>query len=669
MPSWSEIVHDIIHHPFGREDPAYEAHLFREEVTRILRHQLSLQQAAQKSGAQVEQALVQVEQALVEQNRALRELFEDLFEDLAKRLDAMRDAIQSGFEMSKWATVEAIARSAWLTQQALAESRDAMVRGFRDLQAAFSFGLSQIVWYQEQTNKLLTDVLSVLKAPRKTEADEMRARGDEAYRNGINARRSEDRQQWMNVALQAYAECVEKNPSDFSALYSMATILFYERGISEHALSAFRMAATFAEPYSPYHAALAWLQLSYIRRCRKEWEQAYEATEEAVRLQPDWAETYFQHAISCALTQRLEEMKEQLKQAIRLDRNYWLRATTEPDLLKVHKEVGKMLEELRQEASQKAVEEISSAESSLAELTHLIQEVAVLGLPTSSALRYAGQAERALDDARSLKAQETYFELLDAQAKAKEVQQICEQGTHALSEEAHNALDSRQQELEAELSTRTQEHQNAQEELESRAQQELRNVENTLQSDFHCQFYQISSERDKIVSEAERKWSKWDKRARKAWSVDGAGRPAKSLGCLIGLCGCIAHVGQYTGYTTDGNPLPTLVLSLVLWALGWLGTYVVVCGLWWLICLGLAGSAKQAQRRLSQEYDHRIAKLEQEYLEELEQRKREINERAEQESQALREQFERQRAELQRQIEEVIQKREALARLLPRLRS
>ncbi|MFA0759798.1 MAG: hypothetical protein NOOUEUKL_002480, partial [Candidatus Fervidibacter sp.] len=44
-----------------------------------------------------------------------------------------------------------------------------------------SFGLTQIVWHQEQTNKLLTDVLSVLKAPRKTEADEMRERGDEAY--------------------------------------------------------------------------------------------------------------------------------------------------------------------------------------------------------------------------------------------------------------------------------------------------------------------------------------------------------------------------------------------------------------------------------------------------------------------------------------------------------
>jgi hypothetical protein len=390
--SWTEIVHDAIYHPLGRPDPAYEAHLYREESIRLGREQLAL----------MEEQTEVLERSL----GRMQSKFSEIVSSLDYGFGELRDALILGFEISTKATTSAIARSAWLTQQALAESRDAMVRGFRDLQASFTFGLTQIVWHQEQTNKLLTDVLSVLKAPRKTEADEMRERGDEAYRNAINARRPEDRQQWMNVALQAYADCVDKNPSDFSALYSIGTILFYERGISEEAITAFRMAATFAEPYSSYHAALAWLQLGYIRRCRKEMEQAYEATEEAMRLQPDWAETHFQHAISCALTDRLDEMKESLKRAVRLDRNYWFRACTEPDLMAgramVRELVRATLEELRQEASQEAADAIASAQAHIAELSRLIQGVVELNLPASSGIWHKEQAEKLLNEARQL---------------------------------------------------------------------------------------------------------------------------------------------------------------------------------------------------------------------------------------------------------------------------
>lgn len=317
--SWSEVVHDLVYHPSGRLDPAFEEHLYRERMESYAREMLTL---AQKR--------MELE---LEKLDAFEERLSDIASALDYGLEEMRIAFIEGLRMSTRATVEAITSSANLLFRAITESKDAITQGFRELGVAFSFGLSQIAWQQEQTNKLLTDVLAVLKAPRKTEADEMRERGDEAYRNGIKARRAEDRQRWMNVALQAYADCVDKNPSDFSALYSLGIILFYEYGRSEEALEAFRSAATFAEPYSPYHATLAWLQIAYISRCRKEFEQAYEATGEAVRLQPDWAETHFQHAISCALTSRLEEMKQSLKRAILLEPNYWFRACTDPDLL------------------------------------------------------------------------------------------------------------------------------------------------------------------------------------------------------------------------------------------------------------------------------------------------------------------------------------------------
>lgn len=323
--SLAEIIHDAMSHPFGRHDEAFEQHLHREKEERVWREQLALLNEQREIG----QRRLDIER---ERTYAL-ERMGDVVASLGYDLQEVQGAIQTSFRMSTKATVSAIAFSTLMNLQAQAEARQAIALGFRDLQAAFSFGLSQIVWQQEQTDKMLTDILAILKAPRKTEADEMRERGDEAYRHGINARRPEDRQQWMNLALQAYGDCIERNPADFSALLSIGMILFFERGISDGALATFRTAATFSEPYSPYHAAFAWLHLGCIRRCRQEFKEAYEATEEAVRLQPDWAEVHFQHAISCALTNRLDEMKEALKQAIRLDRNYCFRACTEPELI------------------------------------------------------------------------------------------------------------------------------------------------------------------------------------------------------------------------------------------------------------------------------------------------------------------------------------------------
>jgi hypothetical protein len=621
-------VHDVIYHPSGRPDPAFEAHLYREESIRLGREQLKLMEMQTSA---LERSLEQMQTQ-----------FSEIVSYLDYGFSELRDAIALGFEISTKATTSAIARSAWLTQQALAESRDAIVRGFRDLQAAFTFGLTQIVWHQEQTNKLLTDILSVLKAPRKTEADEMRERGDEAYRNAINARRPEDRQQWMNVALQAYADCVDKNPSDFSALYSIGMVLFYERGISEDALTAFRMAATFAEPYSSYHAALAWLQIGYIRRCRKEMEQSYEATEEAVRLQPDWAETHFQHAISCALTDRLDEMKESLKRAIRLDRNYWFRACTEPDLMAGHGVVRETvriaLEELRQEASQEASKAIASAQARIAELNRLIQGVTDLNLPASSGVWHKEQAEKSLDEARQLKAQETYFELLDAKAKAEEAQQICEQGITSLSEEAHNAVDKREKELKAELLARKQEYETELKALEDSTSQALLQAERSSQTELSKQKYALESEKRRLLDEAKKKEDYW--------------RGLTNETTLVFVSFCIGFVVLIIVANLTSSFLASLLTSAA----------IIVSP--FIFCKVMEESAKAEKNRIEREYNDRIAALERKWSEELNLRRQQIIQQAEEERQALKERFERQCAELERLMDqEVIQKRHLLAQL------
>jgi hypothetical protein len=402
------------------------------------------------------------------------------------------------------------------------------------------------------------------------------------------------------------------------------------------------MAATFAEPYSSYHAALAWLQIGYIRRCRKEMEQSYEATEEAVRLQPDWAETHFQHAISCALTDRLDEMKESLKRAIRLDRNYWFRACTEPDLMAGHGVVRETvriaLEELRQEASQEASKAIASAQARIAELNRLIQGVTDLNLPASSGVWHKEQAEKSLDEARQLKAQETYFELLDAKAKAEEAQQICEQGITSLSEEAHNAVDKREKELKAELLARKQEYETELKALEDSTSQALLQAERSSQTELSKQKYALESEKRRLLDEAKKKEDYWRGLTNET-----------TLGC-VSFC-----IGLVVGIIV-ANLTSSFLASFLTSAATIVSPFI--------FCKVMEESAKVEKNRIEREYNDRIAALERKWSEELNLRRQQIIQQAEEERQALKERFERQCAELERLMnQEVIQKRHLLAQL------
>jgi WD40 repeat protein/RNA polymerase-binding transcription factor DksA len=161
----------------------------------------------------------------------------------------------------------------------------------------------------------------------------------------------------MNLAIDAYLEAIRKNPADFTVFQSLGVIQFFEKGNSEVALKCFREAAGLAEPYSPRHAAMAWLYSGYIHRNRNELEEAYQATSEAVKLQPDWAEANYQHAIHCALTGRMDEMKEHLTKAIQLDADYLPKAAADPDLLPFYQEVAEVLQAEMERRARKEAEE------------------------------------------------------------------------------------------------------------------------------------------------------------------------------------------------------------------------------------------------------------------------------------------------------------------------
>src|SRR5712692_7945604 len=103
-------------------------------------------------------------------------------------------------EMAGHETVAAIVTSTDRLHEELADVRSALEVGFEDLEHAFTFGLSAVAWRHEQSNQLLTNILSALKAPRKTRADEARVQGDEYYRNALASQQAIERRKWMDLA-------------------------------------------------------------------------------------------------------------------------------------------------------------------------------------------------------------------------------------------------------------------------------------------------------------------------------------------------------------------------------------------------------------------------------------------------------------------------------------
>jgi len=331
---WEETMHDLWYHTL--RDEAYMRHHFRQEVEQNLREIIRGQRAQMT-------LQTQIGQAYLEAYREQTEAIERSFAEIGAQIRDLQNAI------------------AW--------SMEVIADAIESLGRTMSWGNAQVVWQQEQTNKLLLAIWERLNSPRTTEAEELRERGNEYFRNGINAKRPEDRERWINLAIDAYLEAIQKNPADFTVFQSLGVIQFFEKGNSEMALKCFREAAALAEPYSPRHAAMAWLYLSYVHRNRNEWEKAYQATLEAVKLQPDWAEVNYQHAVHCALTGRMDEMKKHLTQAIRLDADYFPKAAADPDLLPFQ-EVRDLLEAEMKQVCKEAEEGQRILERALHVLSH-----------------------------------------------------------------------------------------------------------------------------------------------------------------------------------------------------------------------------------------------------------------------------------------------------------
>lgn len=241
---------------------------------------------------------------------------------------------------------------------------DRVEEGIYGLQAAFEWGISEVVWQIEQNREVLLDILEVLMAPLDTQAKELRKRAEDAYANG-----------WFEDALADFLESEKKNRYDFSVQISIGMIYLFQRINKEKALEFFDKAIKYARPKSNYHASFALMHKALIKRDLGLIEEAEKCTSEAVELSPDFAEAIYQNAQYNAFLNRPEKAISLLRKAIELDVNYCEKSHREQDFKKIQIHVTDLFTEFREKECQKAKTRYAVIQNKAANLTKLLEEI------------------------------------------------------------------------------------------------------------------------------------------------------------------------------------------------------------------------------------------------------------------------------------------------------
>lgn len=273
--------------------------------------------------------------------------------------------------------------------------------GIYGLKAAFEFGISEVVWQIEQNRQVLKDILETLMAPLDTQAKELRRRAEDAYANG-----------WHEDALADFLESESKNKYDFTVQISIGLLYLFHFVDRDKALEYFQKATKYAKPKSPYHASFALLHTALIKRDLSQLADAEKLTAEAVELTPDFSEALYQNAQYNAQLRNTHKSLGALEKAVKLDRNYCIKADNDEMFDPVRAEVTKLFERLRDELRAVCISSCDKMEKALAKLAVFISgnQSVLSGLSENPASlsNNATQIKRLLE-------RNSYFDCLDAQ--------------------------------------------------------------------------------------------------------------------------------------------------------------------------------------------------------------------------------------------------------------
>jgi tetratricopeptide (TPR) repeat protein len=241
---------------------------------------------------------------------------------------------------------------------------DRVEQGISGLQAAFEWGISQVVWQIEQNREILKGILEVLSAPLDTQAKELRKRAEQAYANG-----------WFEDALEDFFESERKNRYDFSIHISIGMIYLFQIIDKQKALGYFDKAIKYARPNSAYHTSFALLHKGLIKRDLGLLDEAEKCAAEALQLSPDLSEAFYQCAQYNAILNKSEKAVSLLRRAIKLDVNYCEKISTEKDFAKIKDDINRLFNQLQEEEGESARKNLANAENKIGIYNDLLKEI------------------------------------------------------------------------------------------------------------------------------------------------------------------------------------------------------------------------------------------------------------------------------------------------------
>ena len=245
----------------------------------------------------------------------------------------------------------------------LAYGVERVEQGIYGLQAAFEWGISEVVWQIEQNRKELRSILEVLSAPLDTQAKELRKSAEEAYANG-----------WFEDSLEDFFESERKNRYDFSIHISIGMIYLFNKIDKEKALEYFDKAIKYATPKSKYHTSFALLHKALIKRDFGLLEEAEACAREAVELSPDFAEALYQCAQYNALLNRSDKSMQLLTRAIMLDVNYCGKVYSDDVFDQFRLQITNVFDDFRRTEGGKALNKWAIVTKRIEKLDNLINE-------------------------------------------------------------------------------------------------------------------------------------------------------------------------------------------------------------------------------------------------------------------------------------------------------
>ncbi len=246
-------------------------------------------------------------------------------------------------------------------------------QGMRGLQAAFEWGISDVVWLVEKNTEEFRNVMINICPFSDEQIDKVRYKSDNAYAKGN-----------IQEALGNFLEMKSFIQNDFSSTISLGMVYLFHEIDKKMALDYFDKAIEYVRPFSSYYVSYTLLYKALIKRDFGLIEEAEKCSREAIKSSPGLSEAMYQNAQYNALLERPEKAIPLLKQVIKSDIVYCLKIKREKDFGQINSEVTKMFEEIRDKENEKVKKRVEVENKSMAFFNNAIKGVGRLGYDVSN---------------------------------------------------------------------------------------------------------------------------------------------------------------------------------------------------------------------------------------------------------------------------------------------